>query len=102
MKIIDEIYNTNPRADYLIKGDIKLEFIDSKLNNSIQIADIVAGFLNRFINGLLYKNINIPPIYNEIFSELLTFNRLPFPSPLGINFVLPESVNAKLMSRFEF
>lgn len=90
-----------PNADFHIEGDIRLEFIDSEDSATIQIADIIAGFLNRFINGLMYKKSDIGPIYYKIFNMLLKYNRLPRPSPLGINFVLPQSIREKLFNEFK-
>ncbi|MDU1653537.1 MAG: DUF3800 domain-containing protein [Leclercia adecarboxylata] len=92
--------NTDPRSNYNITDDIHLEFIDSKTSHSVQIADIVAGFLNRYINGSVYKNINVAPVYDDIFVILTTLNRLPFPTPLGINFVIPITFREKFMPKF--
>lgn len=97
-----EDYNTDPRSDYNIKDDIHLEFIDSETSHCVQLADIVAGFLNRFINGTVYKNIDVLPIYNEIFERVTMLNRLPHQSPLGTNFVLPVSLQNKFMPKFGF
>lgn len=89
-----------PNADFHIRDTIKLEFTDSKESAAIQIADIVAGFLNRYVNGLMYKRLEIDQIYHDIFNMLLICNRLPHPSPLGINFVLPESIREQLFYAF--
>lgn len=97
-----ENHNSILRADFIIEDNINLQFVDSRLSNAVQLADIVAGFLNRFINGSVYKNLNVLPIYNEIFSILTKLNRLPSPSPLGINFVLPPSIHKKFMPKFGF
>lgn len=97
-----ENFNFDPRANYIIKSNINLQFIDSKASNYVQISDIIAGFLNRFINGTVYKNIEVAPIYNEIFYILTSLNRLPLPSPLGTNFVLPLSIQQKFMPKFGF
>lgn len=90
-----------PNADFLIRDNIRLEFTDSKNSSAIQIADIIAGFLNRYINGLMYKRLEIDTIYHDIFDMLLVCNRLPHPSPLGINFVLPESIREELFNAFK-
>ncbi|MGV3688381.1 DUF3800 domain-containing protein [Citrobacter freundii] len=90
-----------PNADFLIRDKIRLEFTDSKDSAAIQIADIVAGFLNRYINGLMYKRLEIDPIYHDIFNMLLICNRLPHASPLGINFVLPASIRGELFNAFK-
>ncbi|MBS6739001.1 MAG: DUF3800 domain-containing protein [Enterobacteriaceae bacterium] len=92
--------NTDPRSDYNITDKINLEFIDSKTSCGIQLADIIAGFLNRFINGRVYKNKSVLPIYDEIFTLMTSLNRLPFPSPLGVNFVLPVTIREKFMPSF--
>lgn len=88
-------------ADFHIEDDIRLNFIDSKDKSAIQIADIIAGFLNRYINGLMYKRLEINQIYHNIFNMLLICNRLPHPSPLGINFVLPASIREELFLIFK-
>ena len=89
-----------PNADFNITDDIKLKFSDSKESAAIQIADIIAGFLNRYINGLLYKRVEMPMIYHHTFNPLLVNNRLPHPSPLGVNFVLPLSIRQELFAVF--
>lgn len=77
-----------------------LTFIDSKNSIGIQLADILAGFLNRYINGVCYKQIDVDPIYNDIFNRMLKFNKINPPSCLGLNFVLPASIRNQLLYNF--
>lgn len=87
-------------SDYDILENIKLEFVDSKHSSGIQIADLLAGFFNRYINGLLYKNVHIDDVYHSIFRE---FRKSFHPmSPLGVNFVIPESKQQIVFRKFNF
>lgn len=87
-------------SDYDVLEKIKLEFVDSEHSSGIQIADLLAGFFNRYINGLLYKNVHIDDIYHSIFSEFRK-NFHPM-SPLGVNFVIPESKQQVVFKKFSF
>lgn len=91
---LDNIFNSKlinkdyvPNSDYVLKETFSLKFVDSKENIGVQVADLVAGFLQRYINGTLYKNLKVDQIYHEIFNLLIYHNRKK--TPLGINFVLP-------------
>lgn len=87
-----------PHSDYVLKETFSLKFVDSKENVGVQIADIVAGFLQRYINGTLYKVLKVDQIYNEIFNLLLFHNRKK--NPLGINFILPYNRRHWLFHNF--
>lgn len=68
---------------------LNLEFVDSERSVGVQIADLVAGYFSRYINGVSYKEIIMKEIYHDIF---MCFPRNYYPSsPLGINYVIPES-----------
>lgn len=84
-------YNGPPvfNSDYDFIRKAHLEFLDSKSHVGIQIADLIAGFMSRYINGWLYKNTEIPAIYHKSFSKIVTnYNNI---RSLGVNFVIPQS-----------
>lgn len=88
-----------PSCDYDVIEKPKLIFRDSGDSIGIQVADLIAGFLSRYINGVLYKKIeNMDFIYDEIFVKLIHYNRTP--DPTGINFVLPLNRRNWLFARF--
>ncbi|WP_421670295.1 DUF3800 domain-containing protein [Rahnella sp. EDr1-12] len=86
-------------CDYNVTEDLSLFFIDSKESIGVQIADIIAGFLNRYVYGLLYKEIEMDIIYHLTFNKLMDFNRTN--DSLGTNFVLPISKREIIFSEFE-
>ncbi|MFI2992862.1 DUF3800 domain-containing protein [Klebsiella aerogenes] len=87
-----------PTCDYNVTDSPELIFKDSRNSIGIQVADILAGFLNRYIYGLLYKKINMDEIYHKTFREIIYFNR--YRTPIGINFVLPISKLNSLFKQF--
>jgi len=102
--IVNTEFNENippvHHSDYDVLENIRLEFVDSKYSSGIQIADLLAGFFNRYINGLLYKNVHIDDVYHSIFRE---FRKSFHPmSPLGVNFVIPESKQQIVFRKFNF
>ncbi len=87
-----------PTCDFKIIETPTLIFKDSKDSTGIQIADIIAGFLNRYIHGLLYKGIDMETIYHATFNRIITPNRSP--DPKGTNFVIPLSKQHWLFNQF--
>lgn len=84
-------YNGPPvfNSDYNFTKKVNLDFLDSKSHVGIQIADLIAGFMSRYINGWLYKNSEIPSIYHESFSRIVSnYNNI---RSQGVNFVIPQS-----------
>lgn len=88
-----------PNSDYELEETFELDFEDSKNSIGIQVADLVAGFLQRYINGTLYKQIKVENIYHDIFELLIKQNHLN--NPLGVNFVLPETKRYWLFHKFD-
>ncbi|MGX5067350.1 DUF3800 domain-containing protein [Enterobacter sp. UPMP2076] len=87
-----------PYYDFKVIETPTLIFKDSKDSTCIQIADIIAGFLNRYVHGLLYKGIQMDAIYHETFNRIIKPNRSP--DPKGTNFVIPLSKRNWLFSQF--
>ncbi|EFO2889397.1 DUF3800 domain-containing protein [Escherichia coli] len=87
-----------PTCDFKVIETPKLIFKDSKDSTGIQIADIIAGFLNRYVHGLLYKGIKMDTIYHATFDRIITPNRSR--DPKGTNFVIPLSKQHWLFSEF--
>lgn len=87
-------------SDFKVTEKLTLEFVDSENNAGIQVADLLAGFFNRYINGVLYKNVDIDDVYHSVFREFKK-NFHPM-SPLGVNFVIPESKQQILFRKFNF
>lgn len=85
-------------ADYRVGKPIKLEFMNSEDHIGIQVADVLAGFVSRYVHGFAYKKIEVARIYDEIFNQILKYNR-PM-SALGVNFVLPESRRQIIFDKF--
>ncbi|MEI7189561.1 DUF3800 domain-containing protein [Dickeya dianthicola] len=96
---LDEFHYTIPNADFVLTQQPDLLFEDSEDCIEIQACDLLAGFINRFINGVFYKKIDIDDIYLKIFNNVIYYNRFPM-SPLGTNFVLPLSIQRELFNRF--
>lgn len=86
-------------SDFNLKNKLNLEFIDSKNSIGVQLADLLAGYFNRYINGLIYKKVSIDKIYDDIFWEFRK-NFRPA-SPLGVNFVIPESNQQLVFRKFQ-
>jgi len=87
-----------PHSDFNVRQSCSLEFIDSNRSSGIQIADLVAGFFNRYVNGLLYKDANINNIYHQIF-QVFRCDFDPVDS-LGVNFVIPQSKQQVIFQKF--
>jgi len=87
-----------PTCDYNVTENVNLSFVDSKDSIGVQVADIVAGFLNRYVYGLLYKEIDMKNIYHIIFDKLMEYNRTN--NSLGTNFVLPVSKRQAIFKKF--
>lgn len=86
-------------VDFDIVENLSLSFVDSKLNVGVQIADLLAGFFNRYVNGLLYKNnVEIKDIYHNIFKEFGSSFRTT--SSMGVNFVIPKSKGQFIFQKF--
>lgn len=83
----------DPTTDFNIKGDISLEFPDSKKISGIQLADVLAGFISRYVMGFAYSEDAIDETYHNIFMRLVELNHS------GINFVLPISRRNKLFKK---
>ncbi|APQ27416.1 putative prophage protein [Klebsiella pneumoniae] len=87
-----------PTCDFNVIETPALNFKDSKDSTGIQIADIIAGFLNRYVHGLMYKSIKMDTIYHDTFDRIVTPNRSR--DPKGTNFVIPLSKQHWLFSKF--
>lgn len=87
-------------SDYVVTSKLNLEFVDSERSIGIQLADLVAGYFARYINGILYKELQVEQVYHDIF---MCFRRNFHPmSPLGVNFVIPESKQQIIFNKFNF
>lgn len=87
-----------PGCDFEVIESFNLAFIDSKDSIGVQIADIIAGFLNRYIYGLMYKEIKMDDIYHATFDTLMEHNRKHI--SIGTNIVLPISKRNWLFTQF--
>lgn len=88
-----------PNSDYVLKEIFDLEFVDSKDHICIQVADLIAGFLQRYINGTIYKKLEVEEIYHDIFSLLINQNHQK--NSLGVNLVLPPNKRNWLYQKFD-
>ncbi|HGW3879778.1 TPA: DUF3800 domain-containing protein [Proteus mirabilis] len=88
----------DPSTDYKITGDISLQFPDSKKSSGIQLADILAGFISRYVMDFLYKK-DIDDIYHDVFMQLKKcYSNDNF---FSVNFVLPINRRNTLFEKFE-
>lgn len=96
----DQDYDGPPvtNSDFNLLEQFELKFVDSKNSIGIQIADLLAGYFNRYINGAFYKKVNLDEVYDNIFWELRK-NFRPM-SPLGVNFVVPQSNQQIIFRKF--
>lgn len=85
-------------SDFDFTESMNLEFVDSEESVGVQVADLIAGFLNRYVNGLLYKELDVKEIYHSVFNELRK-NFRPM-SPLGVNFVIPQTKQQIIFRKF--
>ena len=85
-------------ADFDVQQPMTLGFQKSHTQIGIEIADLIAGFCNRYVNGSIYKEIKVQDIYHKIFLHFIRYNRPA--SPLGVNFVLPPSRRQVIFDRF--
>ncbi len=97
-------YNENRppvfHSDFDLNSTLELEFLSSERSIGIQVADLIAGYFARYINGLLYKGVEMDKIYHDIF---MCFRRKFHPmSPLGVNFVIPDSKKYVIFNKFCF
>ena len=87
-------------SDFDVTSNLNLKFVDSERSIGIQVADLVAGYFNRYINGSLYKEVEVDAIYHDIFMQFR--NNFHPMSPLGVNFVIPQSKQQIIFSKFKF
>lgn len=96
-ELVKTAYET-PHANYKITQPLTLDFDKSENRIGIQLADLFAGFFNRYVSGVVYKGLQVDDIYHEIFLQFRVYFRLM--SPLGVNFVLPESRRQVIFNNF--
>ena len=85
-------------VDFELKDEPVLHFVKSDECIGVQFADLLAGFVNRYINGCFYKEVGVADIYHKTFRYIVSYNRAM--SPLGVNFVLPPSKQALVFQKF--
>ena len=85
-------------ADFILKDEPAFRFVKSEESLGVQFADLLAGFVSRYINGCFYKNLDVLDTYHKTFRYIVSYNR-PM-SPLGVNFVLPPSKQALVFKKF--
>lgn len=98
IKNFNGINKFDPTTDFNIKGDISLEFPDSKKSSGVQLADVLAGFVSRYVMDFLYSETTIDEKYHNAFMKL----RESYSSNnnFGVNFVLPITRRTKLFKKF--
>jgi hypothetical protein len=80
-------------ANYQISSEPRLTFNDSKLSPyslSLQVADILAGFIVRYADDVLFKKKTIDKVYHDAYSTLS--NSFNAEKGIGLNMVFPESL----------
>lgn len=82
-----------PFANYNFKQSAALFFSASKNNTGIQVADVLSGFLMRYVRDFISSNETCA-VKKESFDIL--FNNGDSKSGIGMNFVLPNHITQKL------
>jgi len=85
-------------TDFNIKTDLDLKFIDSKKTSGVQLADILAGFVSRYVTEFVYDESLKDDSYHEIFSKLKDCYDLQ--NHFSVNFVLPINRRSKVFKEF--
>lgn len=83
-----------PHADFGFNEAASLVFARSDDSPGIQVADVIAGFVMRYVKAVLFNEPGPHPELHDVFHELLS---LSVPSRgIGINFVLTHHDLARL------
>ncbi len=85
-----------PVANYNFKQSAALFFTASKNNTGIQVADVLSGFVMRYVRDFISNN-EICAVKKESFDIL--FNNGDDKSGIGMNLVLPSHIIQKLFSQ---
>lgn len=86
-------------ATFNISDETKLSFEDSKSSYSIQIADLIAGFVMRFWTDFISENYEKTDLYLPVLTKLIYPND---GSSEGINFVVPDDKHFQLTHYHQF
>ncbi|EHR1015717.1 DUF3800 domain-containing protein [Vibrio parahaemolyticus] len=90
----------DPTTDFNIKDEISIHFPDSKKVSGVQLADVLAGFMSRYVMDFIYNDDVIDDVYHDVFAKLLeSYN--PKVNNFSVNFVLPISRRNKLFKKFK-
>lgn len=73
-------------ADYHFVEQATLRFASSEQTPGIQAADVIAGFVMRYMKSVLHDRVVPDPVARDIFDTLMDFTN-PVQG-LGVNFVL--------------
>lgn len=77
-------------ADFEFSGSAKLEFLRSHDSIGIQIADVIAGFMARYIQDAVWGGMAMDADRMAIFNRLVTTGERE--RGTGVNIVAPESL----------
>jgi len=85
-------------TDFNIKTDLDLKFPDSKKSAGIQLADVLAGYISRYVMEYLYDNSLKDDLYHDVFSKLIAC--YDSDKNYGVNFVLPINRRNRIFKKF--
>lgn len=77
-------------ADFEFLQSADLKFVSSQDSTGVQVADVLAGFVARYVQDAVWGGVSMHPDKVNVFRALLeTSDRQ---SGMGVNFVAPESL----------
>ncbi|WP_145590827.1 DUF3800 domain-containing protein [Yersinia aleksiciae] len=88
----------DPTTDFNIKTDLDIKFPDSKKSSGIQLADVLAGYISRYVMEYLYDESLKNDLYHDVFYKLK--DCYDPNKNFGINFVLPINKRSKIFEKF--
>jgi len=75
-----------PYDDFCFKEKATLTFVPSQTSAGVRAADLVAGFVMRYVRSVLYEEVPLVDAYHDVFRGIMELSE---PSEgLGVNFVL--------------
>ena len=82
-----------PNADYMFEEQAALTFVDSS-SPGVRAADLLAGFVMRYVREVLYGSGNPSPEYTDVYHRLLLLSEPR--EGLGVNLVLSPGDRVKV------
>ena len=84
---------STPHADYNIGTASPLQFVDSSTSLPIQIADVIGGFVMRYVQDVLTEK-TVSDQAKNVFFDILKLSDMGIGA--GVNFVTTRSLSSRL------